>query len=95
MRIQGPKIPGIQPNVNKTEESDRSAKSSETPRGEQAVVVSIGTASRSTLGGSSASEAIKARLDEVRSQLNSGQYPVDFDRLAESILADEVGRDGA
>lgn len=33
-----------------------------------------------------------ARIAEVKAQIESGGYPLDFGRLAESIVDDEVGR---
>jgi len=40
--------------------------------------------------GGAVSADVKARLAEVREQLQNGTYEVDFDRLAENILETEL-----
>ena len=36
-----------------------------------------------------------ARIAEVKAQIESGGYPLDFQRLADTIVADELARGGA
>lgn len=44
----------------------------------------------------SAEDAARAaRIAEVKAQIESGGYPLDFQRLADAIVGDEISRGGA
>lgn len=57
----------------------------------EAVVLSA-SASRFAEVSSEHSEAVQARLAEVKKLLDAGEYQVDFDRLADNLLSEEVER---
>lgn len=68
--------------------------------GDKADVVTLGgsaqkMSARSSIEASSTLDpAIAARLEEVRGQIKNNQYAVDYSKLAENILGDEVARAG-
>ncbi len=61
------------------------------PADDQAAVVSIGAAARSS-GASGVDPSISTRIGRIRELLASGEYQVDLDQLAERILDDDVAR---
>lgn len=93
MRIpSGSNTPPIAPSISDRKpaaERSESAKSAPAP-------TSIDRASaRAAAAGVKLGETVASRLQEVRRQLAEGSYPIDFDRLAERILDDEIARSGS
>jgi flagellar biosynthesis anti-sigma factor FlgM len=89
MRIDGSKPgPTLDTKVGKQAQSSESK-----PQAQEQVVVSATL--REKLESSAKEEAARAeRLQALRSQIRSGSYRIDFDKLAERILQDETARWG-
>ena len=71
----------------------REASAGPRPAADQASVVSLGAAARTTTT-NSLDPVISARIGRIRELLASGEYQVHLDQLAERILDDDVARTG-
>lgn len=100
MRIHGANQNEISRIGKKDNESTAGAKGAKSSGDIKADVVTLGgsaqkISARSSVEGSSTLDpAIAARLEEVRGQIKNNQYAVDYSKLAENILGDEVARAG-
>ena len=94
MRIQGPRNIDIA-RSDAQERSEKKTDKSEA-RGSESAVVRLGDSAKqlATSGAGRVSPEIRARLDEVREQLKSNSYAIDFRKLASNILSDDVARAG-
>jgi hypothetical protein len=93
MKIQGPKNPI---SVERAEDR-RVGRSDEVRSGEPvesgAVVVAIDRSATQVMAAAARlSAAIGARLEAVRAQLRDRSYVIDYDRLSECIVDDELAR---
>lgn len=85
----GLKSSGITPAADVSKSGEARAATAPAKLGGQAVVLSA-TASRVAEVSSKQEAARSERLAEVKKQLDAGSYEVDFDSLADSLLAEEV-----
>lgn len=97
MRIPSSKPPFIEttkaPEKKAAESSARSAETSAAPASSAALPsTSLGhTVQNADVASREFEQTIAARLDEVREQLKSGNYVVDYDRLAKRIAEEGLG----
>ncbi len=97
MRIHGAKQNEITRIGKKDTESPAKSTKAEASGGNRADVVTIGGSAKKMSAANAAGgldPAIQARLEEVRGQIKNNQYAVDYSKLAENILGDEVARAG-
>ena len=97
MRIHGAKQNDITRIGKKDTESSAKSTKAEASGGNKADVVTIGGSAQKMSAANAAGgldPAIQARLEEVRGQIQNNQYAVDYSKLAENILGDEVARAG-
>ncbi len=88
MRIE-PKVVTPTPSAT-TRESSQPAKTTSGVEG--ASVVKLSSAGVAASGSTDANHGITAKLATIRTQLATGTYPVDLDRLASRIVDDELLR---
>jgi flagellar biosynthesis anti-sigma factor FlgM len=84
----------IDPNVVvspiKPVRTDEASKQPQKPEsGSSASVVQLSSAAQSA---GTAAPGVAARVDKIRAMLDAGQYPVDLDKLASSMVDDEIMR---
>jgi flagellar biosynthesis anti-sigma factor FlgM len=95
MRIFQPNPPQVtNERSDRADGSSARAKKSANPGAkEQAAVVSIGrAASQAASAAERIPDSVAKRLEAVRAQLRNGTYQIDFAKLAERIVDDEVDR---
>lgn len=97
MRIHGANQNEITRIGKKDGESSAKSAKANVSGNNKADVVTIGGSAKKMSAANAAGgldPAIQARLEEVRGQIQNNQYAVDYSKLAENILGDEVARAG-
>lgn len=93
MRIASNKTQQPPVNLEASQRSERSASAAPIDRVETDKVVLSESATLDA--GADPTAAVRAaRIAEVKAQIANGGYPLDFPKLAERIVADEIGRAG-
>ena len=94
MRVDSSNAPGVAQQLT-SNRGEGKTRGEQTDDSKSAVVVSIGEAAKGSAEAAARLDSeVKTRLEAVRLQLQNSNYPIDFDRLAERIVEDELARAG-